>query len=137
MQYLSLLVECQSLSLVWCWRSVQKRLDNGSLVKVRLDNQGIASGLYETMLKPMHKLALSGQFDATNMEKPPKVCLLTISQVSARQDSQSCVSKPVGLIDTFKLHASKGGSGQSLQGMTLCTKASAGVQAYRALCCSC
>jgi len=52
---------------------VQKRLQNGSLVKVRLDNQGIASGLYETELKPMHKLALSAQFDATNMEKPPKV----------------------------------------------------------------
>ena len=48
---------------------------NGSLVKVRLDNQGIASGLYETELKPMHKLALSGQFDATNLEKPPKVRL--------------------------------------------------------------
>ena len=60
-----------------CWRRVQKKLDNGSLVKVRLDNQGIASGLYETELKPMHKLALSGQFDATNMEKPPKVCVLS------------------------------------------------------------
>lgn len=52
---------------------LQKKLQNGSLVKVRLDNQGIASGLYETELKPMHKLALSGQFDATNLEKPPKV----------------------------------------------------------------
>ena len=52
---------------------LQKRLENGSLVKVRLDNKGIASGLYETELKPMHKLALSGQFDATNLDKPPKV----------------------------------------------------------------
>ena len=54
-------------------RRLQKRLENGSLVKVRLDNKGIASGLYETELKPMHKLALSGQFDATNLDKPPKV----------------------------------------------------------------
>lgn len=73
----------QAVSELWRCR-VQKRLENGSLVKVRLDNKGIASGLYETELKPLHKLALSGQFDATNLEKPPKVRLPGLPVLAAR-----------------------------------------------------
>jgi hypothetical protein len=76
---------------------VQKRLENGSLVKVRLDNKGIASGLYETELKPMHKLALSGQFDATNLEKPPKVRLPGLLVIAARlQCLESVVCRIAG-----------------------------------------
>jgi voltage-dependent anion channel protein 2 len=50
-----------------------KRLQNGSLAKVRLDNTGIASFLYEQELQPKTKLALASQFDATNLEKAPKI----------------------------------------------------------------
>ncbi|KAK9828428.1 hypothetical protein WJX81_007295 [Elliptochloris bilobata] len=49
-----------------------KRLDSGALAKARLDNTGIASLLYETELKPLTKLALSSQFDATDLSKAPK-----------------------------------------------------------------
>ncbi|EIE23531.1 voltage-dependent anion-selective channel protein [Coccomyxa subellipsoidea C-169] len=52
---------------------LQKRLENGALAKFRLDNAGIASALYETELKPNHKLAISSQFNATDLNKPPKL----------------------------------------------------------------
>jgi voltage-dependent anion channel protein 2 len=52
---------------------LQKRLENGALAKFRLDNTGIASALYETELKPNHKLAISSQFNATDLNKPPKL----------------------------------------------------------------
>jgi hypothetical protein len=54
-------------------RRLQKRLDNGALAKLRIDDSGIASMLYETELKPAHKIALAAQFDATDLNKPPKV----------------------------------------------------------------
>ncbi len=53
-------------------RRYAKRLDSGALAKARLDNTGIASLLYETELKPLTKLALSSQFDATDLSKAPK-----------------------------------------------------------------
>ena len=52
---------------------LQKRLETGALTKFRLDSTGTASALYETELKPAHKIAVSGQFDATDLGKPPKV----------------------------------------------------------------
>ena len=52
---------------------LQKRLETGALTKFRLDSTGTASALYETELKPQHKVAVSGQFDATDLGKPPKV----------------------------------------------------------------
>lgn len=51
----------------------QRRLDNGSLSKVRLDNQGTVNVLYEQDIQKNTKLAFSGLFDATNLEKAPKV----------------------------------------------------------------
>ena len=51
----------------------QRRLDNGSLAKVRLDNQGTVNVLLEQDVQKNTKLALSGLFDATNLEKTPKV----------------------------------------------------------------
>jgi hypothetical protein len=38
-----------------------------------VDNAGIASALYESELKPLHKLAVSGQFNANDLNKPPKI----------------------------------------------------------------
>lgn len=52
---------------------LQKRLDTGALTKFRLDSTGMLSALYETELKPQHKIAVSGQFDATDLGKAPKV----------------------------------------------------------------
>lgn len=51
----------------------QRRLGNGSLTKVRLDNQGTVNVLYEQDVQKNTKLAFSGLFDATNLEKAPKV----------------------------------------------------------------
>jgi len=50
-----------------------KVLDNGALAKVRLESSGLTSLLYEQDLTPLSKLALSSQFDATNLDAPPKV----------------------------------------------------------------
>jgi hypothetical protein len=52
-----------------------KVLENGALTKVRLDNDGIASLLYEQDLTPLSRLAFSSQFDATDLNKQPKVGL--------------------------------------------------------------
>jgi voltage-dependent anion channel protein 2 len=50
-----------------------KVLDNGALAKVRLDSSGLTSLLYEQELTPLSRIALSSQFDATNLDAPPKV----------------------------------------------------------------
>lgn len=50
-----------------------KRLEGGALAKIRLDNTGMTSVLYEQELKPKTVVALSGQFDATNLDKAPKL----------------------------------------------------------------
>ena len=50
-----------------------KVLDNGALAKVRLESSGLTSLLYEQDLTPLSKLALTSQFDATNLDAPPKV----------------------------------------------------------------
>lgn len=51
----------------------QKRLENGVLAKARLDNTGIINLLYELEPQKNHKLALSAQLDATNLNKAPKL----------------------------------------------------------------
>ena len=53
--------------------SYQRRLDNGSLAKVKLDNTGSVHCLYEQDLQKNTKLAFSGHFDATNLEAAPKI----------------------------------------------------------------
>ena len=50
-----------------------KLLENGALAKVRLESTGLTSLHYEQDLTPLSKLALSSQFDATNLDEPPKV----------------------------------------------------------------
>jgi voltage-dependent anion channel protein 2 len=52
---------------------VAKRLEGGALTKLRLDNKGILSYLYEQELQPKTKFAFSGLLDATNLEKAAKV----------------------------------------------------------------
>lgn len=49
-----------------------KKLDSGALFKARLDNTGLTSVLYEQELKPKTLVALSSQFDATDLNKAPK-----------------------------------------------------------------
>ena len=53
--------------------SFQRRLDNGSLAKVKLDNTGSVHTLYEQDLQKNTKLAFSAHFDATNLEAAPKI----------------------------------------------------------------
>ena len=50
----------------------QKRLEQGGLAKVRLDNAGSLQVLYELEAQKNAKLAISSQFDAKNFEKAPK-----------------------------------------------------------------
>lgn len=50
-----------------------KRLASGALAKVRAESTGLTSLLYEQELSPLSRLALCSQFDATNLDKPPKV----------------------------------------------------------------
>ena len=50
-----------------------KRLPSGALAKVRAESTGLTSLLYEQELSPLSRLALCSQFDATNLDKPPKV----------------------------------------------------------------
>eukprot|EP00884_Botryococcus_braunii_P018082 jgi/Botrbrau1/4958/Bobra.0122s0033.1 len=49
-----------------------KVLEGGALAKVRLDSEGVTSLLYEQALSPHSTLALSSQFDATDLSKTPK-----------------------------------------------------------------
>lgn len=49
-----------------------KKLDSGALFKARLDNTGLTSVLYEQELRPKTLVALSSQFDATDLNKAPK-----------------------------------------------------------------
>ncbi len=49
-----------------------KKLDSGALIKTRLDNTGLTSVLYEQELQPKTTVALSSQFDATDLNKAPK-----------------------------------------------------------------
>lgn len=51
----------------------QRRLDNGSLAKIKLDNSGSVQTVYEQDLQKNTKLAFSGHFDATNLEAAPKI----------------------------------------------------------------
>ena len=47
-------------------------LDNGALTKVKIDNVGLLSVLYETKLSTGEKLGTSVQFQATDLAKPVK-----------------------------------------------------------------
>lgn len=49
-----------------------KKLEGGALAKIRLENTGVTSVLYEQELHAKTVVALSGQFDATNLDKAPK-----------------------------------------------------------------
>jgi voltage-dependent anion channel protein 2 len=51
---------------------VSKVLEGGSLAKVKLDNAGIVSVLYEQELKARTRLAVSGQFNALDVNQAPK-----------------------------------------------------------------
>ena len=50
----------------------EQRLANGGLLKFKIDNAGVASGLYEQRLASGEKYALSGQLDTLNLSKPMK-----------------------------------------------------------------
>jgi voltage-dependent anion channel protein 2 len=50
-----------------------KRLASGALAKVRLESTGLASLLFEQDVGPASRVALTSQFDATNLDKAPKV----------------------------------------------------------------
>eukprot|EP00877_Chromochloris_zofingiensis_P004036 jgi/Chrzof1/13633/Cz08g05060.t1 len=53
---------------------VQKRLDNGALLKAKIDNRGLLSALYEQRLATGEKFALTSQLDTLNVgAKPAKV----------------------------------------------------------------
>jgi len=53
---------------------ILKRLDNGALVKAKIDNNGILSALYEQRMSSGEKLVLSTQLDTLNTSnKGPKV----------------------------------------------------------------
>jgi len=49
-----------------------KRLQGGSLAKLRLNNTGQASLLYQADIQPGTKMTHSVSFDATNTSKPPR-----------------------------------------------------------------
>lgn len=51
---------------------VSKQLEGGALTKLKLDNAGIVSVLYEQELKAKTRLAVSGQFSALDLNKPPR-----------------------------------------------------------------
>ncbi|KAL4434099.1 hypothetical protein ABPG75_000540 [Micractinium tetrahymenae] len=51
---------------------LSKAAADGAITKLKLDNNGIVSVLYEQELKARTKLAVSGQFDALNLNKAPK-----------------------------------------------------------------
>lgn len=51
---------------------LSKQLLGGALSKFRLDNSGIVSVLYEQELKARTRLAVSGQFNALDLNKAPK-----------------------------------------------------------------
>jgi voltage-dependent anion channel protein 2 len=49
-----------------------KRFESGALGKIRLENSGVTSLLYQVDIKPKTTLTHSLQFDATNVNLPPK-----------------------------------------------------------------
>ncbi|PSC73090.1 voltage-dependent anion-selective channel [Micractinium conductrix] len=49
-----------------------KAQSGGTITKLKLDNSGIISVLYEQEMKARTKLAVSGQFSALDTSKPPK-----------------------------------------------------------------
>lgn len=51
---------------------LSKVLDGGALAKLKLDNKGMVSVLYEQELKARTRLAVSGQFNALNLNEAPK-----------------------------------------------------------------
>ncbi|GAB4815461.1 hypothetical protein N2152v2_002507 [Parachlorella kessleri] len=51
---------------------VAKRLEAGTLVKGKLEDNGHVSVLYEQEVRPKTKMGLSAQFDALNLDKAPK-----------------------------------------------------------------
>ena len=57
----------------WKYCRYQRRLDSGALAKAKLDNQGTINVLIEQDMQKNTKVALSGLFDATNLEKAPKL----------------------------------------------------------------
>eukprot|EP01026_Neomeris_dumetosa_P039958 TRINITY_DN32996_c0_g1_i1.p1 TRINITY_DN32996_c0_g1~~TRINITY_DN32996_c0_g1_i1.p1 ORF type:complete len:298 (-),score=29.22 TRINITY_DN32996_c0_g1_i1:191-1084(-) len=50
----------------------QTKLENGALVKVKMNNLGILAMLYEHSLVPQTKVAACCQLDVTDLEKAPK-----------------------------------------------------------------
>lgn len=56
-----------------CWFS-SNRLENGALVKTKVDHKGLMSALYEQRLSTGEKFVLSTQLDTLNIGgKAPKV----------------------------------------------------------------
>lgn len=51
---------------------VARRLPSGALQKVKVAHTGVVSVLHEQVLEGKSKVALSGQFDATDLSKAPK-----------------------------------------------------------------
>lgn len=50
-----------------------RKLDNGAVLKTKVDNTGVLSALLAQKLSTGEKIVLSGQLDTNNPSKPPKV----------------------------------------------------------------
>ncbi|KAI3434810.1 hypothetical protein D9Q98_002867 [Chlorella vulgaris] len=51
---------------------LSKQLDGGAMTKLKLNNSGIVSVLYEQELKARTRMTISGQFSALNLEQKPR-----------------------------------------------------------------
>ena len=51
---------------------LSKRLEGGATTKVKLDNAGLVSVLYEQELKGRTRMAVSSQFNALDLNAKPK-----------------------------------------------------------------
>ena len=51
---------------------LSKRLEGGAVTKVKLDNSGLVSVLYEQDLRGRTKMAVSSQFNALDLNAKPK-----------------------------------------------------------------
>lgn len=52
---------------------ISRALESGALAKGRMDSNGVVSLLYEQNLSPLTKITLCSQFDATDLNKAPKI----------------------------------------------------------------
>lgn len=56
-----------------CVCRAQTRLNNGALVKARLDSESILSVHWEAEVHPKTTVGISTQINASNLEAPPKL----------------------------------------------------------------